>query len=469
MEWYDFGVYAYLATTLARVFFPPGDIGLATLASLGAFTAAFLVRPIGGAILGPLGDKIGRRSILALTMIVMAIGTLAIGLIPDYATIGIWAPILLLICRLVQGFSAGGEYGGAATFIAEYSTDRRRGYAGSWLEFGTLSGYVLGAVIVTVIQFVFPEDVLLSWAWRIPFLLAGPLGLIGLYLRLRLEETPAFKKQQQASTEREQEKTPFARLFAQSWRPLLVCVGLVLVFNVSDYMLLTYMPTYLTGSLGRDAISGLLIIIVVMVMLMTVMATGGRLSDRFGRKPMLYVGCIGFFVLSWPALKLIQSENIVISFSGLLILGLILVTFMSTMPATLPALFPTVIRYGALAIAFNVSVSLFGGTTPLVTDALVQWATDAHLPFALDIPAFYLMAAALIGAVAVFFTPETAQTPLMGSGPAVASIEEGKFVMAQYANPESDMSQSDWGQDFASSHDDDEIGKDHGDDGKDGT
>ncbi|WP_144764214.1 glycine betaine/L-proline transporter ProP [Curtobacterium sp. 9128] len=451
MEWFDFGVFAYLATTIGQVFFPSDNPAASTISAFATFTAAFLVRPIGGAFFGPLGDRIGRQKVLALTMILMAAGTFAIGLLPGFTQIGIWAAVLLLLARLLQGFSTGGEYGGAATFIAEFAPDRRRGFMGSWLEFGTLAGYALGASLVTGLQFWLPESEMLSWGWRIPFLVAGPLGLIGLYLRLKLEETPAFQKQQEAAAEREQQKTPVLRLFAEHWRSLLVCIGLVLVFNVTDYMLLSYMPTYLEQNLGGNATTGLLLIVIVMIIMMVVITFGGRLSDRFGRRPVLFAGCIGFFVFSWPAVKLLQAGTGWSVFAGLLILGVLLVTFTSTMPSTLPALFPTIIRYGALAIAFNVSVSLFGGTTPLATEALVAAAKGAGVPWALDIPAFYLMAAAVIGFVAVLFTKETAATPLMGSGPTVTSEEEAAAIIEEYNDPSSEFAQSDWAKEFSTS------------------
>ncbi len=182
-EWFDFGVYAYFEPTIKAVFF--ADLGdtAGTIATFGLFAVAFLVRPFGGMFFGPLADRIGRNKVLATTMILMALGTFAIGCIPSQSSIGILAPILLLVARLVQGFSTGGEYGNAMTFIAEYAPDKRRGFLGSWLEFGTFTGYLMGALSVTVVSALLTDDQLLSWGWRLPFFIALPLGIVGVYLR----------------------------------------------------------------------------------------------------------------------------------------------------------------------------------------------------------------------------------------------------------------------------------------------
>jgi len=418
MEWFDFGVYGYIAVTLGHVFFPSGNPTVQLIATLATFAAAFVVRPLGGLVFGPLGDRYGRHKILALTMVMMAVGTFAIGLIPSYERIGMAAPLLLLVARLVQGFSTGGEYGGAATFIAEYSTDQKRGIMGSWLEFGTLGGYIAGAGTVTALQMWLSDADMLAWGWRVPFLIAGPLGLLGLYMRLKLEETPAFQAYNEQVDEREADRPSLSDLFRLHWPQLLKCMGLVLVFNVTDYMLLTYMPNYLTVTMGYAESKGLLLIILVMLVMMPLNIVGGLFSDRLGRRPMIIGACVALMVLAIPSMMLIGSGNDGLIFLGLMTLGMALVCFTSSMPSTLPALFYTPVRYSALSIAFNVSVSLFGGTTPLVTAWLVS-RTGAPL-----VPAYYLMGAAAIGILTMLTVRETAGLPLRGSPPAVESKAE---------------------------------------------
>ncbi|MET7850476.1 glycine betaine/L-proline transporter ProP [Streptomyces avermitilis] len=415
MEWFDFGVYSYIAVTLGKVFFPSGNPTAQLLSTFGAFAAAFLVRPLGGTVFGPLGDRIGRQKILALTMIMMAAGTFAIGLIPSYATIGVGAPLLLLLARLVQGFSTGGEYAGASTFIAEYAPDKKRGFFGSWLEFGTLAGYIGGAGLVTLMTALLSSDDLLSWGWRIPFLIAGPMGIIGLYLRMRLEETPAFAAELAKASKKEQDRprVPLRTMLSGQWHALLLCMGLVLVFNVTDYMLLSYMPSYLTSELKYDETHGLLVVLGVMALMMIVQPFAGALTDRIGRRPVIAAGCVGFLFLSIPAILLIRQGSLLAVALGMGALGLLLVCFTSSMPAALPALFPTKVRYGSLSIGFNVSVSLFGGTTPLVVTALIGATGNMMMP------AYYMMAAAVIGGAAVWFMAESAGRPLPGSAPSV--------------------------------------------------
>ena len=426
MEWFDFGVYAYLATTIGKVFFPDASGSAQLLSTFAIFAAAFIVRPLGGLFFGPLGDRIGRKKVLATTIILMAGSTFAIGLIPSYESIGIAAPILLVLLRLLQGFSTGGEYGGASTFVAEYAPDKRRGFFASFLEFGTLAGYVAAAGIVTIIQTVVSAEDLLQWGWRIPFLIAGPLGLIGLYLRLRLEETPAFQMMEQAEERSLADESTGKKLretLVDNWRPLVLCIVLVATYNIAHYGLLSYMPTYLTNTLGYDESHGLILMIIVMIVMMMGISYVGKFSDRVGRKPLLLSGFIGFFVLSLPAYLLIGVGNYVTVFLGLAILGGLPLLFVGVFPSVLPALFPTGIRYGGLAIGYNLAVSIFGGTTPLVLTAL-ESATGSNL-----VAPMYMMIAAVIGGIAVLLIPETARKPLDGSPPAVATDEEARRII----------------------------------------
>ncbi|AKD98328.1 MFS transporter [Rhodococcus qingshengii] len=426
MEWFDFGVYAYLATTIGKVFFPDASGSAQLLSTFAIFAAAFIVRPLGGLFFGPLGDRIGRKKVLATTIILMAGSTFAIGLIPSYESIGIAAPILLVLLRLLQGFSTGGEYGGASTFVAEYAPDKRRGFFASFLEFGTLAGYVAAAGIVTIIQTVVSAEDLLQWGWRIPFLIAGPLGLIGLYLRLRLEETPAFQMMEQAEERSLADESTGKKLretLVDNWRPLVLCIVLVATYNIAHYGLLSYMPTYLTNTLGYDESHGLVLMIIVMIVMMMGISYVGKFSDRVGRKPLLLSGFIGFFVLSLPAYLLIGVGNYVTVFLGLAILGGLLLLFVGVFPSVLPALFPTGIRYGGLAIGYNLAVSIFGGTTPLVLTAL-ESATGSNL-----VAPMYMMIAAVIGGIAVLMIPETARKPLDGSPPSVATDEEARRII----------------------------------------
>ncbi|MER6201101.1 glycine betaine/L-proline transporter ProP [Streptomyces sp. NPDC001586] len=439
MEWFDFGIYSYLAVTLGRVFFPSGSDTTQLLSSFATFAVAFLVRPLGGMFFGPMGDRIGRKKVLALTMIMMAVGTFAIGLIPSHEAIGLWAPALLILFRMLQGFSTGGEYGGASTFIAEYAPDKRRGFFGSFLEFGTLAGYVGAAGLVTALYALLDDAAMDSWGWRVPFLVAGPLGLVGLYLRMRLDETPAFQRLDGGTGARASEaadavetttKGDLAKIFREYWPTLILCVCLVGAYNITDYMLLSYMPTYLSDELGYSETHGLLILLGVMVCLMLVISRVGTLSDRYGRKPLLMAGMTGFLLLSLPSFLLIRQGGVPAVTAGMLMLGLSLVCMLGTMSAALPALFPTQVRYGSLSVGYNLSASLFGGTTPLVITALIGW-TGSNL-----MPAFYAMGAALVGFIAVACMKETAQKPLDGSPPSVETEEEAaELCAAQTPDP----------------------------------
>ena len=237
VEWFDYASYGYLAATIAGVFFAPGNETMALLGTFGIFALSFVVRPVGGLVWGHYGDRLGRKRVLALTIIIMSASTFAIAFIPGYASIGAAAPIVLLFFRLIQGFSAAGEYAGAASFIAEYAPDNRRGLLVSMVPASTAAGLVLGAIVATLLEVGLSDAALYNWGWRIPFLIAGPLGLIGLYIRLKLEDTPAFEALEEKM---ETAQAPILQTLNENWRQILVAFGVVCLNAVGFYTILSY-------------------------------------------------------------------------------------------------------------------------------------------------------------------------------------------------------------------------------------
>lgn len=404
-EWYDYGVFTSgaIATSIGTLFFPRGS-GSAVLKSLALVGIGFIFRPFGGMFFGPLGDKIGRQRVLAITILLMSGCTFLVGVLPTYATAGAAAIIGIVLLRLIQGFSTGGEYGGAATFIAEYAPAKRRGFFGSFLEFGTLSGYVTGNAVVLAVTLSVSAQQLASWGWRIPFLVALPLGLTGLFLRLKLEDTPEFRRLARAGEKAE--KAPLRETVVTQWREILNLIGIVLLLNFADYLLLTTMPTYFTGTLDIGANTSTAIIIGVELLQMALLAPLGALSDRIGRKPLLLTAAIGYIVLSWPSIKLMQTGNTGLLFLGFAVVAVLLVLMLAVIGSTFPAMFPTRVRYGAFAIGYNLSTSIFGGTVGVVVTSLID-VTGSK-----DIPAFYLMLGGLIGLYPVLRMRETARVPM---------------------------------------------------------
>ncbi|WP_084515627.1 MFS transporter [Nocardia acidivorans] len=401
-EWFDYGVYAAAATYITAAFFP-GHLG--SLGTMLGFAVSFLLRPLGGMVWGPLGDRVGRKVVLATTILLMAAATGAIGLLPSHATAGVLAPILLITLRVVQGFSTGGEYGGAATYLAETCSDRKRGFLGSFLEFGTLGGFVGGSAVVLACQLALGSEAMYAWGWRIPFLLAVPLGLIGWYLRSRLDESSVFTEVQT----QEHPPTGLRVLFTEYRRELLTLAGLVVALNIVNYTLLTYQPTYLQRTLGVGESTTTAMMLIGQLIMMLALPFFGRLSDRVGRRPIWLYSLIGLAVLTIPMYWL-MGRGIGWAVLGFVIVGLLYIPQLATISATFPAIFPTQVRYAGFALGYNVSTALFGGTAPLVNEAVIE-ATGWTL-----FPAVYMVGACAIGLVAWTFLRETAGASLRGTG-----------------------------------------------------
>jgi MHS family proline/betaine transporter-like MFS transporter len=309
---------------------------------------------------------------------------------------------------VIQGFSTGGEYCGAATFMAEYAPDAKRGRYGCLLEFSSIGGFVMGTAVVLGLEAVLSHQQMMSFGWRIPFLIALPLGLVGLVLRSRMDDTPVFREYIDECGITGTPWTRFVDLLSNYWRPILVMFAMVIAFNVTGYTLLTYQPTYLHATLGLGEQSRTLIILIAELLMLAGIPLFGAWSDRIGRKPMWRGSLCGLLVLGVPMYWL-MAKGFVWAIVGSVVLGLLFIPQSATISATFPAMFPTQVRYGGFAISYNVATALFGGTAPLAVDTIVG-STGWHL-----FPAVYLMIACLIGLAALPFLRETAGCSLRGT------------------------------------------------------
>ena len=405
VEWFDYAVYGYLAVIIASVFFPDSDPQTALLSTFAVFALSFFVRPIGGFIWGHIGDKIGRTVALSYSILVMSCATFAMALIPGYETIGIAAPILLLLVRVVQGFSAAGEYAGAASFLVEYAPDHRRGLYAAVVPASTATGLLFGSLFVTALTAWLAEDQMHSWGWRIPFLLAGPMGLIGRYIRTRLEDAPVFREMAEAQ---QQDRTPVLDMFRYHWWALLRTIGAILLNAVGFYILLSYMPTYLHEEVGIGQTESFLATSIALVTYVGFIFLTGIASDRFGRKKVLLAASIAFMVLTVPIFMFLDTGDFVVILLLQVLLGAMLTLNDGTLPSFLAESFPTRTRYSGFAVSFNVSNALFGGTAPFMATLLIS---VLHTPLA---PGYYLVVAALGSLIAVAVSKETAGRPLNG-------------------------------------------------------
>lgn len=400
IEWFDYASYTYFATVIATIFFPNQDPTVSLIQAFAVFALSFIARPIGAAFWGNWGDKHGRKSTLTHSILFMSGATFLIGCLPGYATIGIAAPILLLLLRCCQSFSASGEYAGAATFLSESVGHHRRGMIAGFIPASEAAG-LLGGSAVFLIESTFMSDAMMNaWGWRVPFLLAAPLGLITLFIREHLSESPAYQQEQQliGSVEKKEQAMPLRVLFRDYRKPLILTFGACVLNAVGFYTVLTYLPTYLTTTLHTDktlasaATTTTLIVYVVFVIFT------GYLSDKFGRKRVMLAASVLFVVFTVPAFLLLDTGNAVAIFVGEMGMAMILALNDGVLVSFLPETFPTEVRLSGFAISFNTANAIFGGTAPLVATTLIS-ATGNAL-----VPAYYLIVIAAIAFVAIWHT-----------------------------------------------------------------
>lgn len=403
IEWFDYASYSYLATVIALVFFPDTDRTVAVMSTFAVFALSFLVRPIGAIFWGNMGDKKGRKWALSISILLMSGATFLIGCLPGYAVLGIGAPLLLLLLRMVQSFSAAGEYAGAATFIAEYAPKNHRGFYCSMVPASTAAGLLVGSLLATFMFNVWGADsaFVVDWGWRIPFLLALPLGYITHYIRTHLEDSPVYEQMQNRlkAAGREVEH-PIRTLFKKHFRVLIISFGACVLNAVGFYAVLTFLPNYLETTLNYPAGDASTITTIVLVVYIAFIFLSGRISDRFGRKKMLIGACAGFIVFTIPAFVLLGTMNFWVILLVELVMCLILTINDGTLASYLTETFPTDVRYSGFALSFNLANAIFGGSASFISLWLIDITGN-------DIaPAFYMVVIAAVALVAMIASHE---------------------------------------------------------------
>lgn len=412
-ELYDFLIYAFMAAPLSRAFFPSDDPVASLLATFATFAVGFIIRPVGAVVIGAYGDKHGRRAALVLTIGLMAVGTGAIGLIPSYATLGILAPVLLVLCRIAQGFSAGGEWGGAAAFLAEYAPPESRGFISSFQQAATAVGLLLATVVSYLLTTLLDPAAFDSWGWRLAFLLGFVLGPVGHYLRKHVQETPAFElareheEEERAVEQVKPNEAPLIVTFRDYTVPAIAALVLSIVGVVVNYVFMVFLPSFAQEQLHIPASISFLSAMVAAIVYLVLSPAFGALSDRIGRKPILFAMSLASAVFAYPLFLLMVSMPT----AGGLILAqalsaILLAMFCGPICALLSEMFPTRIRYTALSITYGLAVSIFGGLAPYVSTLLIQVTSD---PLA---PSYYVVIAGIVSFIAVFFVEERVGKPL---------------------------------------------------------
>ncbi|WP_187273408.1 MULTISPECIES: MFS transporter [Methylobacterium] len=402
VEWYDFLIYGTAsALVFNKLFFPSIDPVVGTIAAFGSYAVGFLARPLGGIVFGHFGDKIGRKAMLSLTIMIMGLGTFLIGCLPTYAQIGVWAPILLVTLRLVQGIGIGGEWGGAVLMVVESVPAHRRGFFGSIVQLGYPLGVILsiGAFALTGLM---PEAEFLAWGWRLPFLASAFLVGVGLFIRLRLHETPSFQRVKERAAVA---KIPVVEILTEHPRTFLKAVGLKVSEIAYVSIVTVFSISYVTGKLGLPRsiiLNGILVAAIIELFTIPVF---GWLSDRYGRRTLFVVACLFSIVFAFPLFQLLDTRDpTIITLTVAVALSFGQGIMFGTGAAWMSELFDARLRYSGASLGFQVGAALSGGFTPLIAAALLTWSSGATWPISV-----YLIVLACVTLVAAFLSPETAR------------------------------------------------------------
>ena len=403
LEWYDYALYAYMVTTISKLFFPAGDDALNLLATLGIFAVGFIARPFGGVLFGIIGDKFGRRTALVASIFLMAFPTGCIGLLPTYEQIGILAPLLLIVLRMLQGLSLGGAFSGTVIFLVEHAPPNKRGLISSVSLVSLVIGVLLGSLVVMLMQVSLSDAQFESWGWRVPFLLGVPFGFVGLYIRNHVEESPVYEEAKQNDA---LSKTPVREVLAHEWKHVLQTIGIYISVVMPFYLVTAYFITFTENMLGRSRTESLLLNVMVMLILLVLSPLSAALSDRIGRRKLLMYAAAAFLLLSYPLFSLLLMKDLNSIILGHIFFAVLVSVYTAPVMAVLVEIFPTRVRYTGMALSYNVSAAVFGGTAPLVAQWLINQTGDVHSI------AYYVMVCAVISLIALFFYRDRYKEPL---------------------------------------------------------
>lgn len=403
IEFYDLALYGLSAVTLSRLFFPSEDPAVGLLALFATYGVAFFIRPLGGLFFGALGDRIGRRNVLVITLLTIGVSTTGIGLLPSHEALGMWAPVLLVLLRLTQGFSAGGESVGAPSFVFEHAPVARRGFFINITLAATALPSVLAAFLLLGISTALPDEEFLSWGWRLPFLLALPLALFGLWIRAKTEESPIFKEMMVEQTGRVEESTPVRDAFRFNKVKMVQVIFIMGLTAMGFYYLSGYFVAYVETVGGFARSQALLLNGVAMLVFTLLLAAFGALSDRLGRRPLMIAGAITLIVVAIPSMMLVTSGEIWLALLGQLLFVVALTVYGGGCYTFFVEIFDSKTRFTSAAFSYNLGYAIFGGTAPIIGTAMVNFT---GLPYA---PAFYVifLATIVLGFIFVAHVPET--------------------------------------------------------------
>ncbi len=399
LEWYDFTVYGFFATVIGSQFFPDEDKVAQLISAFGVFAAGYLMRPIGGIIFGHIGDRQGRKKALLISILLMAIPTTLIGFLPNYDSIGWYSALLLVILRLFQGLSVGGEFTGSISFLVEKAPAGRRGFFGSWSTFGAFGGMLIGSGFAALLTSVLSHDQLHDFGWRIPFFFGAVIGVVGLYLRKGMGEDEYAKN---AKQEQSSHRIPIVEFWSDYKLKALKIILLTWSFGVSVYLIFIFLPSFLHTFRQVKLDDALSAHTIALIVLMLFIPLFGVLTDKVGRKKVLFASLIGFVVFSYPLFALMFEDTFTAILISMLVFSFIEAMFQAVIPALMTETFPSRVRYTGLSVSYNISLAVFGGTTPLICTWLIK-VTGGNV----WMPVYYLIATCVIGIITAIFIPET--------------------------------------------------------------